>query len=179
MELVKLIKKCQKNNVEAQEALYRLYAPKLLGICIKYCNDKALADDLFQEAFITIFSKIKQFKHKGSFEGWLKRITINTVLTYYRKQKISASMDIESIPEVLEDIDLDSEQYTLEELLKCVQDLPNQYRLVFNMYVLDEYSHKQIAFELGITEGTSKSNLSRARVILQKKLNKKRYLISG
>lgn len=171
MSLEQIIEQCQKHDVKAQEALYRRFAPILLGVCIKYCGNKALAEDLFQESFITIFNKISQFKHRGSFEGWMKRITINTVLTYYRKHQYIESIDDHKIELIEENDTLNTSKYSLNYLLSVIQKLPNQYRLVFNMYALDGYSHKEISKALGISEGTSKSNLSRARSILKKELN--------
>jgi len=170
--LEQLIKKCQKHDVKAQEAIYRHFAPLLLGVCIKYCGDKALAEDLFQESFITIFDKIPQFKHQGSFEGWAKRITINTILGHYRKQRFLESIDEEKIEEIEDKDYKEIATFSLDVMLSVIQKLPNQYRLVFNMYALDGYSHKEIAKALTISEGTSKSNLSRARSILQKELKK-------
>lgn len=172
MGLEQLIKKCQEYDVKAQEALYRRFAPLLLGVCIKYCGDKALAQDLFQESFITIYNKIPQFKHQGSFEGWAKRVTINTVLAYYRKQRFLLPINEERTEEIEDDNFEETTTFSLDVLLDAIQKLPNQYRLVFNMYALDNYSHKEIAKALSISEGTSKSNLSRARSILKKELQK-------
>lgn len=172
MGLEKLIKKCQKYDVKAQKALYQEISPQILGVCFKYCGDKALAEDLFQESFIIIFNKISQFKHQGSFEGWAKRITINTILAYYRKQRFLIPFDEEIISTIEEEETIeDSSEYSLEYLLETIKKLPNQYRLVFNMYALDGYSHREIAVALGISVGTSKSNLSRARSLLKKELN--------
>ncbi len=169
MGLEELIKKCQEYDIKAQEALYKQFAPVLLGVCMKYCKDKPLAEDLFQESFITIFNKIPQFKHQGSFEGWAKRITINTVLGYYRKQQLFVAVDEEKMED---EVVIDTPDFSLDVLLAAIQELPNQYRLVFNMYVLDDFSHKEIAAALHISVGTSKSNLSRARILLQKNLKK-------
>lgn len=172
MGLEQLIQKCQDYDIKAQEALYRRFGPVLLGVCIKYCGDKTLAEDLFQESFITILNKIQQFKHQGSFEGWIKRITVNTVLGYYRKQHFLVAVDEEKIEQIDEDPLQETSEFSLDVLLSAIQKLPNQYRLVFNMYALDGYSHKEIAEALEISIGTSKSNLSRARLILQKELTK-------
>ena len=123
-----------------------------------------------QDSFIIIFKKIKQYKNKGSFEGWLKRITINVALQKYRKKSpLSIVKDIEIEEEPVE-IDFEDDDLDLNFLLEIIQQLPDRYRLVFNLYVLDNYAHKEIATLLEITEGTSKSNLSRARKILKEKI---------
>ncbi len=168
MGLDQLIKKCKNKNAKAQEQLYQLYGSKLFSICLKYSKDYASAEDTLQDAFITIFDKINQYKNTGSFEGWIKRITINTALQKYRKQKLFEIINEEQIEEV--EIDLEEEEISLDYLLKIIQQLPDRYRLVFNLYVLDGYSHKEIAKMLEISIGTSKSNLARARYILKDKI---------
>jgi RNA polymerase sigma-70 factor (ECF subfamily) len=135
---------------------------------LRYSPNYAEAEDNLQDAFLTIFKKVEQFKDKGSFEGWMKRVTVNTVLQKYRKQRvfdISNEEQLEAAEEELED-----QNIPLDFLLKIIQELPDRYRLVFSMYVLDGYSHKEIADMLGISDGTSKSNLARARGILKNKI---------
>ncbi|MEB3347161.1 sigma-70 family RNA polymerase sigma factor [Aquimarina gracilis] len=171
MGLDQLIKKCKQNNATAQEQLYRMYSSKLFSICLKYSNDYPSAEDTLQDAFITIFEKITQYKHQGSFEGWIKRITINTALQKYRKQKVFDIVNEEQIEEV--EVEINEEEISLDYLLQIIQQLPDRYRLVFNLYVLDGYSHKEIAEMLEISTGTSKSNLARARGILKTKLENK------
>ncbi|TSE04881.1 MULTISPECIES: RNA polymerase sigma factor [Aquimarina] len=168
MSLDQLIKGCKKGNAVAQEQLYRLYSSKLFSICLKYSNDYSSAEDTLQDAFITIFDKITQYKNKGSFEGWIKRVTINTALQKYRKQKVFDIINEEQIEEV--EVQIDDDEVSLDYLLKIIQQLPDRYRLVFNLYVLDGYSHKEVAEMLEISIGTSKSNLARARNILKEKL---------
>ncbi|WP_438426311.1 RNA polymerase sigma factor [Aquimarina macrocephali] len=168
MGLDQLIKRCKKKNAQAQEQLYRLYSSKLFSICLKYSNDASSAEDTLQDAFITIFDKIGQYKNQGSFEGWIKRITINTALQKYRKQKVFDIINEEQIEEV--EVEVDEEEISLDYLLEIIQQLPDRYRLVFNLYVLDGYSHKEVAEMLQISIGTSKSNLARARNILKEKL---------
>lgn len=169
----KLILDCANRLPGAQEQLYRLFAGKMFALCLKYSRNKEEAEDNLQDGFIQIFDKIKQFKNEGSFEGWMKRIMINTALQKYRDKSVLNVVYGEIEDEVVE-IEIDEETISLDALLKLIQDLPNQYRLVFNMYVLDGYSHKEIAKELKISEGTSKSNLSRARTILKDKLESKK-----
>ncbi|WP_417882211.1 RNA polymerase sigma factor [Xanthomarina gelatinilytica] len=168
MGLKQLIQKCSKNDTKAQAELYQLFSGKLFSVCLKYCNNYAEAEDNLQDAFVTIFNKISQYKHKGSFEGWLKRITINTALQRYRNQGVFEIIDDTNIEDV--EVTVEDDDVTLEYLLQIIQELPDRYRLVFNLYVLDGYSHKNIADMLDITIGTSKSNLARARKILKDKI---------
>jgi RNA polymerase sigma-70 factor (ECF subfamily) len=134
-------------------------------VCLKYSRNYAEAEDNLQDAFITIFKKIDQYKSKGSFEGWLKRVAINTVLQKYRSEKVFDIVNENVIDEV--ELDVDEESISIDYLLRIIQELPDRYRLVFNLYVLDGYSHKDIADMLNINIGTSKSNLARARQILK------------
>ena len=123
-----------------------------------------------QDSFLIIFEKIKQYQNKGSFEGWLKRITINTAIQKYREKQPLQIVKEVSENEEIEEIELESTSFNVDVLLSFIQKLPDRYRLVFNLYVLDNYAHKEIANLLNITESTSKSNLSRARKILKKQL---------
>ena len=175
MGLKKLINKCKQKDNKAQSEIYQLYAGKLFALSLKYSRNYQEAQDNLQNGFITIFNKIEQYNFKGSFEGWLKRIVINTVLQTYREKNVLNLITEEIIDEV--EIEVDDEQVSLEFLLKLIQELPNRYRLVFNLYVLDEYSHREIANMMGISEGTSKSNLSRARIILRDKIELSRSSI--
>ena len=165
LSLDQLIENCKSNDTKAQSELYKLFSSKLFTVCLKYSRNYAEAEDNLQDAFLTIFNKIEQYKSKGSFEGWLKRVTVNTVLQQYRKEKI-----FEIVNETIEDeveVEIDEDDLSIDYLLKIIQQLPDRYRLVFNMYVLDGYSHKDIADLLEINIGTSKSNLARARQILK------------
>jgi RNA polymerase sigma factor (sigma-70 family) len=169
MSLDKLILGCANKEPIAQEQLYRLFAGKMFALCLKYSKNKEEAEDNLQDGFIQIYDKISQFKNKGSFEGWMKRIVINTALQKYRdKNVLNVVYDFVDEEEVM--VEVEEEDISLDYLLKLIQELPNQYRLVFNLYVLDGYSHKEISKELKISEGTSKSNLSRARAILKEKI---------
>lgn len=167
MGLEQLINDCKKNDTKAQEQLYRLFSSKLFGICLKYSRNYAEAEDNLQDGFLIIFDKIHQYTFKGSFEGWIKRIMINNVLQQYRGvtflEPISDNLTDEAEAEIDDSI-------SLEYLMKIIQELPDRYRLVFNLYVMDGYSHKDIAEMLGISIGTSKSNLSRGRMILKEKI---------
>lgn len=171
MSLEELIEKCKKGNRRAQEQLYRKYSNILFGICLKYSRNKVEAEDNLHDSFMTIFEKIGQYKSKGSFEGWVKRITINTVLQKYRKEEYLKVVSDNMAEEV--DVESGFEDIGLQTLLKFIQELPNKYRLTFNLYVLDGYSHKEISSMLGTSTGTSKSNLARARMILKEKIENK------
>ena len=169
MGLDQLIRKCKKNDTKAQSELYKLFSAKLFALCLKYSRNRAEAEDNLQDAFVTIFNKISQFEFKGSFEGWVKRITVNTALQRYRGKGVFNIVNEEVIEDYTVEVE-DDDDIDLDFLLKCIQELPDRYRLVFNLYVLDDYSHKEIAELLGISTGTSKSNLARARMILKDKI---------
>ena len=169
MTLEELIIQCKKQDATAQEELYKKYSNTLFSICLKYSPNYAEAQDNLQDSFLTIFNRIEQFEGKGSFEGWIKRITVNTALQKYRKQR---AFDITNEAQLEdEDVVVEDTSIPLDFLLKIIQELPDRYRLVFNLYVLDGYSHKEIAVMLGISDGTSKSNLARARMILKQKIH--------
>ncbi|MFD1314971.1 RNA polymerase sigma factor [Namhaeicola litoreus] len=168
MGLKKLILKCKKRDRKAQSEVYQLFAGKMFAVSLKYSRNTQEAEDNLQDAFITIFEKIDQFKFKGSFEGWMKRVVINTTLQSYRQKNVLNLVEYNLPDEV--DVEVVEDEITLDFLLKIVQELPERYRMVFNLYVLDGFSHKEISKLLGIAEGTSKSNLSRARLILKEKV---------
>ncbi|MFV0565805.1 MAG: RNA polymerase sigma factor [Flavobacteriaceae bacterium] len=172
MSLDQLINGCKKNDTKAQSELYQLFSGKLFALCLKYSRNYAEAEDHLQDAFLTIFEKINQFKNKGSFEGWLKRIAVNTVLQQYRKEKVYDITQEDTLEDV--EVEVDEENISMQYLLKIIQELPDRYRLVFNLYVLDGYSHKDISEMLNITIGTSKSNLARARYILKETIEQYR-----
>ncbi|MDB9960826.1 sigma-70 family RNA polymerase sigma factor [Oceanihabitans sp.] len=168
MSLDRLIQNCSRNDTKAQSELYQLFSSKLFSLCLKYSRNYAEAEDNLQDAFVTIFKKISQYNNKGSFEGWLKRIAINTALQCYRNKGVFEIVNEDLIEDVV--LEIDDDEITIEYLLKIIQELPDRYRLVFNLYVLDGYSHKDIAGLLKISTGTSKSNLSRARQLLKDKI---------
>jgi RNA polymerase sigma-70 factor (ECF subfamily) len=165
LSLNQLIENCKINDTKAQGELYKLFSSKLFSICLKYSRNYAEAEDNLQDAFITIFNKIEQYKSKGSFEGWLKRITVNTALQRYRNEKVFDIIN-ENVADDVE-LDVDKDDISIDYLLQIIQELPDRYRLVFNLYVLDGYSHKEITDMLEINIGTSKSNLARARQTLK------------
>ena len=167
MGLDQIINDCKKNHPKAQEQLYQLFATKFYGVCLKYSSNYADAQDNLQDGFLIIFRKIDQFNNKGSFEGWAKRIMINNALQKFKGMRYMEIIN-ENIPE--DDVEIDDENVPIEYLMQIIQELPDQYRLVFSLYVLDGYSHKEISEILKITTGTTKSNLSRARLILKEKV---------
>jgi RNA polymerase sigma factor (sigma-70 family) len=163
-----LIKNCKKKQPKAQADLYKRYASVLFSVCLKYAPNYTEAEDILQDAFITIFDKITQYKNKGSFEGWLKRVVINTALQRYRKPGVYSLVNEENIKEV--EVEVEEDAIPLDYLLSIIQELPDRYRMVFNLYVMDGYSHREISELLTISQGTSKSNLARARMILKEKI---------
>ena len=174
-----LIEACKENKRQARNELYKLYSKKLLGICLRYTRNLSEAEDVLHDAFIKIFTKIDQYSGKGSFEGWLKRITANTAIQYLRNRAKNdarfSAREVESI-NVAEDDDA-MPAIPAKELMKMIQNLPDGYRMIFNMFVFEEMSHKEIADVLQINENTSKSQFHRAKLSLRKMVNE--YLKSN
>ena len=165
-----LIEGCRQNNRSAQKALYEQMAGKMLSISCRYVKDRMEAEDILVTSFMKVFDRIGQFKGEGSFEGWVRRIVVNEALSYLRKNKsMYVETDLEAADKKV-DMDTITSGLEAEDLLKLVAELPTGYRMVFNLYAIDGYSHKEIADQLGISESTSKSQLSRARNYLQAKL---------
>lgn len=167
---IELIEGCKRKNAQAQKHLYDHYAGKLYALCCRYIKEKMEAEDVLIIAFTKILDRIDQYKGEGSFEGWMKRIVVNESLSYLRRNKnMYLEMDIEAADREPDFEKLENELHA-EDLMKLIDALPSGYRIVFNLYAIDGYSHKEIAEQLGISENTSKSQLSRARVVLQKSL---------
>tara|TARA_R110002012_G_scaffold66614_1_gene174069 strand:+ start:156342 stop:156779 length:438 start_codon:yes stop_codon:yes gene_type:complete len=145
-------------------------------MCLKYSQNKTEAEDNLHDSFMTIFDKIDQFGFKGSFEGWIKRITVNTVLQKYRKDQYLNVISENHEDEI--EVETDDSDISLSTLLGYIQELPHKYRLTFNLYVLDGYSHKEISEMLGTSTGTSKSNLARAKAILRDRIEKAKINIA-
>jgi RNA polymerase sigma factor (sigma-70 family) len=165
-----LIEGCKKHDRHAQRFLYEHFSGKMYALCCRYVKDKMEAEDVLVTSFTKIFERIDQFKGDGSFEGWIRRIIVNESLSYLRKNKsMYLETDIEAAEREPDYASLEN-QLEADDLLKMISELPAGYRIVFNMYAIDGYSHKEIADQLGISENTSKSQLSRARVALQKVL---------
>ncbi|MEZ4797398.1 MAG: RNA polymerase sigma factor [Flavobacteriaceae bacterium] len=171
MNLNQLIKACKKQQLSAQSELYIRYKDTLYMLCLKYCKNTEEAEDNLQDVFLSIFQNIKRYKGKGSFEGWMKRITINRAIDKYKNDNL---VDSEIKEDLLADTNTEIEEFEhklpLDDILKIIQELPNRYRLIFNLYEMDGYSHKEISELLKISIGTSKSNLHRAKLILKEKI---------
>ncbi len=168
-----LIEKCIANNRKAQKILYNMYAPIMLGICLRYVYERSEAEDILQEGFLKVFTKIKEFARRGSFEGWMKRIFVNTAITHYHKNtkynKNHYQIDNLNVKDDSSFVYGETE-FTKDELLKVIQGLPKGYGLVFNLYAIDGYKHKEIAELLKIDINTSKSQYSRAKSLIRKRL---------
>lgn len=172
-ELEEIIKDCSRGKSKAQELIYRQYAPKMLSVCLRYSNNLSEAEDTLQDAFIKVFQCVKSYKFKGSFEGWIRRIMVNTALEKFRKSKNMQVVDEvwEPDPDPEPEASIQGADIPLELLLKMIQELPDRYQMVFSLYVLDGYTHNEIAEVMNISVGTSKSNLARGRTILKQKVN--------
>lgn len=163
-----LIRLCLDNNVLAQNELYRRFAGKMMGVCMRYAKNRDDSKDILQDAFVRVYLNLKSFKGEGSFEGWIKRIMINTAIKHYRKHlKFSNNVDIEAAYDVGFDSNVIGKM-AAGELMAKVQTMPDGYRTIFNLYVVEGYQHNEIGEMLGISEGTSKSQLARARNFLVK-----------
>jgi RNA polymerase sigma factor (sigma-70 family) len=168
-----LIKKCAEGDRMAQKKLYEQYVRVMFGVCLRYCSNGEEAKDILQEGFIKIFNKIGQFAHTGSFEGWMKRIFVNTALEYYRINKVHMYHSDSEAAAENQYHDYTVERMSQKEILEVMNTLAPGYRMVLNLFIVEGYGHAEIAEMMGISEGTSKSQLSRARVILQEELSKK------
>jgi len=161
-----LIKRCKKKDQNAQSELFYTYKDRLFSLCLKYSRNYAEAEDILQDSFLTILEKINQYKDKGSFEGWMKKITINKAIDRYHDDFfVNTPLKEELITNT--EIDTETFHFSIDELLGFIQKLPTRYRMVFSLYELDDYSHKEISYMLKVSEGTSKSNLHRAKVLLK------------
>lgn len=159
----------------SQKALYDLLSPKMMAVCLRYMGDKESAEDILQDGFVTLFSKLGSYSGEGSFEGWCRKIFVNTALMSLRKKDaLKGSEDVDAAWDIANDSPTAVQQIGYEELLALIAGLPPGFRTVFNMFVIEGYSHKDIAETLGISETTSRSQLQRARVLLQTKI-KERY----
>lgn len=169
---------CKKGRRESQEMLFKMFSGKMYAVSLYYSNNKEEAEDILHNGFIKVFQKIGQFKGTGVFEAWMRRIFMNTALEHFRKKSILYPINEELAYEnSAMEADIISDMAS-DELVKLIQELSPGYRLIFNLYAIEGYTHKEIAEMLGIAEGTSKSNLSRARIILQNKV-KQQFNLSG
>ena len=164
-EETKIIKLAVENNRQAQQQIYSKFSSKMLSVCRQYIKDIQLAEDVMITAFMKVFTNLKNFEHKGSFEGWIRRIMVNECISYLRVQKkVKFAEDEFFVEESFNEID---SQFTVEQIQFLIDALPDGYKMVFNLYAIEGYRHNEIAKMLGINEGTSKSQLSHARKMLQ------------
>ena len=171
---IQLIESCRKGNRVAQKVLYDRLAPRMFPVCIRYVGDRTVAEDILQDGFITLFTRLDSYKGEGSFEGWARKIFITTALMYLRKKDaLKMSDDLEVARGLKTDIVGQVENIGFKELMNLVTSLPPGFRTVFNMYAIEGYSHKEIAETLGISEVTSRSQFSRARALLQSKIKER------
>ncbi|MDB2657002.1 RNA polymerase sigma factor [Crocinitomicaceae bacterium] len=171
MEESALVKKCLKGDARAQRALFEKFAPKMLGVCMRYAKNTEQAEDVLQDGFVKVFTKLSNYSGNGSLEGWIRRIIVNTALDEIRRNvKFKDNVNVDDVDYKLELNSHIVEGLAAEDLMKIVNDLPDGYRVVFNMFAIEGYSHKEIAVQLNISENTSKSQYSRARAYLKVKL---------
>jgi RNA polymerase sigma-70 factor (ECF subfamily) len=169
-----LVYKCLQNDRKAQAELYELFAGKMFAVCMRYASDYDTASDILQDGFVKVFNALSKFGFDGSVEGWIRRIMVNTAIDYFRKaSKLHMLVGMEEVEVVDSDSTHFLSQLAVDDILALIQKLPPGYRTVLNMYVLEDYSHKEIAQMLEISEGTSKSQLARAKALLASQLQKK------
>jgi RNA polymerase sigma-70 factor (ECF subfamily) len=173
-----LVKKCLEKDALAQKQLFEYYSKRMMGVCLRYSKDMEEAQDVLQMGFIKVFEKLEMYNQKGSLEGWIRKIIVNTALDNIRKnKKLQNNVDIDKVDYQLDNHDETAvEALSAQDLLKVIQSMPTGFKTVFNMYVIEGYSHKEIAEELNITVSTSKSQFSRARAYLQKVLIKEQII---
>ena len=171
---IQLIESCKKGDRVAQKAVYDHLAPRMFPVCIRYTGDRTIAEDILQEGFVTLFTKLDSYKGEGSFEGWARRIFVTAALMYLRKKDaLKMSDDLELARGLKADTASQIENIGYKELMNLIMSLPTGFRTIFNMYAIEGYSHKEIAESLGISEVTSRSQFSRAKAILQKKIRER------
>ena|ERR1035437_3769421 len=168
-----LIKNCIVGIPPFQRMLYKRFASKMLTICMRYSSSREEAEDILQEGFIVVFDKLKQFKMEGSFEGWVRKIMVNKAIeAYHHSSRLQPLIDINDVGDNFVSEEDILSNIAAKDLLRMIQELPPVYKMVFNLHVFEKMTHKEIAAQLGIAEGTSKSNLSDAKTLLKKKINK-------
>jgi len=169
----KIIRECKRSNPRYQKLLFEQYASKMLGVCSRYFHDKNEAQDALMEGFVKIFSNIDKFRGEGSFEGWIRRIMVNTSLNMHRKNlKHYYHVDLGETQERIEDLNQSYDHLQVKDMLNMIKALAPGYRLVFNLFEIEGYSHREIAEKLSISENTSKSQLRKARFRLQDMISK-------
>ncbi|MCF8416596.1 MAG: sigma-70 family RNA polymerase sigma factor [Crocinitomicaceae bacterium] len=172
MDDTTLVIECVKGNPRAQRMLFDRFSSKMLGVCLRYAKDSEQADDILQDGFVKVFTKLKDFKNAGSLEGWIRRVMVNTALDQIRKNgKTLGDVSVEDVQYKIENNDHIAEQLMAEDLLKLINSMPDGYKVVFNMFAIEGYTHNEIADTLGISESTSKSQYSRARAYLRERIS--------
>lgn len=166
----KLVRDCAKGKARAQEQLYHQHYRTMYGVCMRYCKDRDVAEDVLQDGFIKVFKNIHHYRGTGSLEGWIRRIMVNTALEHHRK--VARFLPLVDLDEAIDqdaghDVVSDMGQ---QEILQLIQELPDGYRTIFNLYAIEGFTHREIGHRLGISEGTSKSQFARARRLLQEKV---------
>ncbi|WP_396169699.1 RNA polymerase sigma factor [Flavobacterium sp.] len=174
---IEIIQLAVDNNRQAQRKIYTQFSAKMLGVCRQYIKDIHQAEDVMITAFMKVFTNIKNFENKGSFEGWIRRIMVNECISYIRVQKKVNFIEDESYSE--ESFNNIESQLSLEDIQFLIDSLPEGYKMVFNLFAIEGYKHHEIASMLGINEGTSKSQLSQARKMLQTQINKLKNYENG
>ncbi len=174
-----IIRGCMDGKRKAYSELFKTYAPVMLGVCMRYCKNRIDAEDVMQDGFIKVFSQIHKFRHEGSFEGWIKRIMIHSAIDNYQSNmkrsfheeasEMARTTDLVENPGQDDDLP-DEMNIPHHKLMEMIQELPDGYRMVFNLYAIENFNHKEIASLLGITENTSKTQLLKARKALRKKI---------
>jgi RNA polymerase sigma factor (sigma-70 family) len=169
-----LVKECLNENPKAQKALFDKFAPKMLSVCLRYIKNTEKAEDVLQDGFIKVFVNLLNYKHSGVLEGWIRRIIVNTCLDELKKnKKLLLNISVEEVEYKLESNDFVLEQMMADDLLKLIQSMPEGYRVIFNMFAIEGYTHQEIATKLGISESTSKSQYLRARAYLKNRIEKR------
>jgi RNA polymerase sigma factor (sigma-70 family) len=177
-ELNSIIEKCKKGDPAAEQKLFRLFAGKMKAVCIRYSWRKEDAEDIFQEGFAKVYLQINKYRNQGSFEGWMRKIFIRQAINYYHKEKRNQFYELDEEKEIADEIPVegfesDVPEISMENLLELVNELPEGYRDVFNMYAIDGLTHAEIAKYLNIKPGTSKSQLAKARAFLKRRIKEK------
>ena len=172
-----IVKKCVKGDRKAQQELYKIHYSKMMGVCYRYTNNAEDAKDILQDGFVKVYSNLKKYNFEGSLEGWIRRIMVNTAIDHFRKTKDVHMVDDED-NFILENSKVESAdsiygQFGVKDIMDAIQSLSPSYKTVFNLNVIEGYQHKEIAKKLNISEGTSKSNLAKAKQNLRKILEKK------
>ena len=168
---------CRRNNATAQEALYNRFSPRMLGVCYRFAKNREDAEDMLQEGFIKVFTQIHQYRNEGAFEGWIRRIVVHTCINILKKnKKFSDSIDITNAGKVHIREEMIPSIMQAKQVVECIRSLPLGYKTVLNLYAIEGYSHKEIAFMLDIEESTSRSQYTRAKSMLEEILIRKKII---